>query len=128
MRQGVLGAGLGTAGSQEGVNRGLCPAWEGLSGPPVSQRGPGGRLAAQWRRGCARLGCGLCPVSAVGRWLSWSVSSSACRARQQCPLTAWGARGVRGPPQEGLSPGQAAPSPRVHARQTTPRRPPPVGR
>lgn len=62
VRRGVLGAGLGTAGAQEGVNRGLCPAWEGLSGPPVSQRGPGGRLAAQWRRGCARLRCGLCPV------------------------------------------------------------------
>lgn len=104
----------------------------GLGGPERTARQPAGPRRAAG----SSVEAGVCQaqmravpgVSAVGRRLSWSVSSSACRARQQCPLTAWGARGVRGPPQEGLSPGQAAPSPRVHARQTTPRRPPPVGR
>ena len=38
-------------------------------------------------------------MSAVGRRVSWPVSSPACRARQQCLLTAWGGGGrVRGAP------------------------------
>lgn len=74
-----------------------------MGGAERTTRQPAG---PRWAAG-GSAGAGVCQarmravpgVSAVGRRLSWSVSSSACRARQQCPLTAWGARGVRGPPQ-----------------------------
>lgn len=68
---------------RERGNRGLRWAREGLSGPPVSQRlsGVGGMPGSD--AGHARCEC-------CGPAAQLAVSSSACRARQQCPLTARG--------------------------------------
>lgn len=43
---------------------------------------------------CWGLGSAVSGVSAVGRRVSWPVSSPGCRARQQCLLTAPGGRGA----------------------------------